>query len=223
MISLDISRIPAVRFLGGSSTLIWGSESLSGSFLTQTIDKSEVNRNLRWICPETIFYRSTSFINEPGYSSQDPGEPFLHCPREIFYQTVGKRICVGGDLVFVRGITGELVEKFDNQNTDGYKEKHRKAFEEFLKKNKECIIEYEEFEDEYPPLDEFGNVNKISWLREYAMYAEEFSRRNNVDVFLNLEWKKSEADFPAPFWGIFDRIYKFERKYKNVIKVTQLR
>ena len=121
MVSLDISRIPTVRFLGGSSTLILGSESLSGSFLNQTVCKSSVNQNLGWICPETIFYRSISFMNDSEYNSQDPGEPFLHCPREIFYQTTGKRICLGGDFVFVRGITSELVEKFDNQNHDGYK------------------------------------------------------------------------------------------------------
>ena len=223
MVSLDTSRISTVRFLGGSSTLLLGSESLSGSFLNQTVCKAEVNQNLSWICPETVLYRSTSFMNESEYNAQDPGDPFLYCPREIFYQTTGKRICFGGDLVFVRGITDELVEKFDNQNKDGYKERYQKAFEDFLKNNDEGIIEYEEYEDEYPPFDEFGNINEISWLREYAMRAEEFSRRNNVDVFLNLEWKKSASDFPSPFWGIFDRIYKFERKYKNVIKVTQLR
>ena len=223
MVSLDTSRIPTMRFLGGSSTLILGSESLSGSFLNQTVCKSEVNQNLRWICPETIFYRSMGFMDASESDSSSPEDPFLHCPREIFYQTVGKRICFGGELVFVRGITSELVEKFDNQNNDGYKERHQKAFEEFLKNNEDGNIEYEEYEDEYPPLDEFGNINQISWLREYAMHAEGFSKRNGVDVFLNLEWNKSKEDLPSPFWGIFDRIYKFERKYKSVIKVTQLR
>lgn len=223
MVSLDISRIPTVRFLSGSSTLILGPDALASSFLNQTVYKSSVNQSLSWICPETILYRSTSFMNDSEYDSQDPGDPFLYCPREIFYQTTGKRICFGGDFVFVRGITTELVEKFDNQNKDGYKEKFQKAFEEFLKNNEDGIIEYEEYEDEYPPLDEFGNINDISWLREYAMRAEEFSKRNNIDVFLSLEWKKRKADLPPPFWGIFDRIYKFEKKGKNQVNVIQLR
>lgn len=223
MVSLDISRIPTVRFLSGSSTLILGSDSLAASFLNQTVYKSSVNQSLGWIYPETILYRSASFMNDSEYNSQDPGDPFLYCPREIFYQTMGKRICFGGEFVFVRGITTELVEKFDNQNQDGYKEKFQKAFEEFLKNNEDGIIEYEEFEDEYPPFDEFGNVNDISWLREYAMRAEEFSKRNNMDVFLSLEWNKRKADLPSPFWGIFDRIYKFEKKAKNAVNVIQLR
>ena len=223
MVNLDISRIPTVRFLSGSSTLILGSDSLVASFLNQTVYKSSVNQSLRWIYPETIFYRSVHFMNDSENDSPAPEDPFLHCPREIFYQTVGKRICFGGDFVFVRGITSELVEKFDNQNQDGFKEKYQKAFEEFLKNNDDGFIEYEEYEDEYPPLDEFGNVNDISWLREYAMRAEEFSRRNNIDVFLSLEWKKSQADLPSPFWGIFDRIYKFEKKGKNAVSVIQLR
>lgn len=223
MVSLDISRIPAVQFLGGSSTLILGPDDLASSFLNETIYKSSVNQHLRWIYPETIYYRSMSFMNDSENNSPAPDDPFLSCPREIFYQTVGKRICFGGEFVFVRGITTELVEKFDNQNHDGYKEKHRKAFEEYLKNNSDDITGYEEYEDEYPLLDEFGNINKISWLSEYAMYAEEFSRRNNMDVFLSLEWNKPKSHFPSPFWGVFDRIYKFEKKGKNAVNVIQLR
>ena len=224
MNDINIRNIPDVQFLGGSSTLILGSEELACSFLDVTIFKYSLRHDMRWLWPETITYRSLLDIDEDeNVSRSDSSELFLEIPREIFYQSLGKKICFGGDFILVKGVTAELVEKFDNQNSDGYKERYDKYIEQMIAKDKDLVIDYEEYEDEYPPLDDFGNINKISWLRDYAMYAETFSKRHSVDVFLNLEWNKPKSHLPSIFWGLFDRIYKFERMRKETIKAVRLR
>lgn len=224
MIDINIRCIPEVQFIGGSSTLILGSEELASSFLDATIHKFSLRHNMRWLFPETITCRNLFNLDDDENTAwADSTELFLEKPREIFYQVMGKKICFGGDLVFVKGVTAELVEKFDNQNLDGFKERHRKYIEKMISRNKDLIIGYEEYEDEYPEFDEFGNLNEISWLRDYAMYADDFSKRNNVDVFLSLEWNKPKSHFPSSFWGLFDRIYKFERSAEKTMKAVQLR
>lgn len=215
MVNLNIKNIPTVEFLGGSSTLILGPETLASSFLDATIYKFALQHQLGWLYPEAVRYRNLFDIDDEGnVFRSDSEELFLEVPREIFYQTMGKKICYGGSFVFVKGVNAELVEKFDNQNFDGSKEKHNKFIEQMSSRDEDMMIAIEEYDDEYPPFDEFGNVNQISWLRDYAMYAESFSKRNNLDVFLSLEWNKPESDLPSPFLGLFDRIYKFERNRK---------
>ncbi len=224
MVEINTKYIPNVEFLGGSSSLILGSEELAGSFLNETIYKYSLQHGIRWLCPETIKYRSLLNIDEDANVFwSESSEAFLEIPREIFYQTLGKKIFFGGDIVFVKGVTSELVEKFNNQNSDGYKERYKKYIEQMIMRNNELDIEYEEYEDEYPNFDEFGNINKISWLSDYAMYADNFSKRHNVDVFLNLEWNSPKSHLPSLFLGLFDRIYKFRRIGKKTMRAIQVK
>lgn len=71
--------------------------------------------------------------------------------------------------------------------------------------------------------DGFDEVTYPSWLREYAMRAETFSRKFRVDVFLSLEWNKPKDLLPRPFWLVFDRIFEIETDDSGEVKVVQLR
>lgn len=224
MIDINANCAFKAKFLAGSSSLIFGTEQAAGNFLQELLSDAINKHNLRWLCPQTIMYKTLRTPNETekcGY--KESTKEFLENPREIFYQTIGRRICFGGELVFIKGITTELIDSFDNQNLDGWKNSQKQIIDEILAENSDQDIEYEEYEDEYPLFDEFGNVNQISWLREYAMYADEFGRRNKMDVFLNLDWDKTRKDLPSMFWGLFDRIYKVQETEVGTIKASQLK
>ncbi len=218
MLDINSVRIPRLRYSGGSSTLILGNKDDASQLFSAIASNIYQTERIYGHYPEVIRY-----ICPPS----DQSEPipakwlknlghFLESPREMIYQTYGKMIVFGGKLLFVLGVTDQLVDKFDSQNL-GFVENDEEVKTDTEDNECEC------YEDEYPALDEFGNPNDISWLREYALRAEEFSQSQQVDLFLNLEWNKSKDELPSPFWLLFDRIYEIKNGNDGKIIINQIR
>ena len=221
-------NFPHVPFLCGSSTLLLGDQRLASQF-TAEICRNYLADELSWHYPEVV--------------DEWNGEKNLEPPREILYQTLGRMICLGGNLIFLMGVTDELVEEYNNQDLtpptcsvdpqlgDEITEIHgcTKIYgcamneQDYLR-----AIEDEEYyiylsQPEYPQFDDFGNPTVVSWLREYALRAEDFSHRQKVDLFLNLSWNKPQAELPSPFWMLFDRIYELDEAVDGSLSITQTR
>ena len=176
--------------------MILGDEELASQFFSVIAYNIHNTDRISGHYPEVKKYIDPEYVYKTGSEkwSRNAGY-FLESPREMLYQTLGKMIVLGGKLIFILGVTSELVEKFDNQNLASAKDVVKaKISGEYNEHEYSPSDEYDdEYEDEYPELDEFGNPNEISWLREYALHAEDFSRSQKADLFLNLEWNRTYA------------------------------
>jgi hypothetical protein len=214
-------KIPIVRFMGGSSTLVLGNADIALNYFWCIADYLRSTENIGWLCPQVTTFSNQQNIYEVGTDEwMKNTEKFLEPPREILYQALGQMICIGGKLLFLSGVTGELVEKYDNQNLTPAPRVNK------AKTNSDSFFENEyesEYAPEYPEFDEFGDPTQISWLREYAIRAEDFSRSQEADLFLNLEWNKPISELPTPFWLVFDRIYEIEHNKNGEVNIIKTR
>lgn len=222
MFNTNYKTFPRVRFLGGSSTLVLGSATAANQFFFKVAKNLFALERINWHCPEVVKYENSEDISKIGASEwMSRAEKSLECPREIMYQTWGKLTCLSGKLVFLPGITDELVKKFDNQLLTS------RSIEEAIIMDVHDDYEYNASDEpiaEYPKFDEFGNPTEISWLREYALRADELSWSRKVDIFLNLEWNKPKQELPTPFWLTFDRIFEIEHDpFDGKITISRIR
>lgn len=222
MFNTNYETFPRVRFLGGSSTLVLGGATTAKQFFVKIAKNLFALERINWHCPEVVKYKNSADISKIGASEwMKSAEKSLECPREIMCQTLGRLTCLGEKLVFLYGITDELVKKFDNQLLTAC------SIEEAIIMDR--CIDYEnnasdETTAEYPKFDEFGNPTEISWLREYALRAEELSWSCKVDIFLNLEWNKPKKELPRPFLLTFDRIFEIEHDpFDGKVTISKIR
>ncbi len=216
-------KIPIVHFLGGSSTLVLGNSDIALNYFCCISDYLRSTENIGWLYPQVTTFRNQQDICEVGADEwMKNTEKFLEPPREILYQALGKMICIGGKLLFLSGVTSELVEKYDSQDLTPAPRINK------AKTNSDSFFEDEceggeEYAPEYPEFDEFGDPTQISWLREYAFRAEDFSRSQEADLFLSLEWNKPYTELPTPFWLVFDRIYEIKSGGSSEANIIQIR
>lgn len=237
MTNIYYQNFQQIQFLCGSSTLVLGQEAPASRFFSEIVNLYAA-QGLRRYYPEVIHYGWP--VDSPGIRYEEYlkiAEKILVPPREILYQPLGRMFCFGGELILLTGVTDDLVEKYNNQDLtpkpyyvdpqmgDGKTKIYGCAMNE---KDYLTALEEQEYynslnQPEYPQFDEFGNPTEISWLREYALRAEDFSQRQKVDLFLNLSWNKPRTELPSPFWLLFDRIYEIEEVNDNQANIIQIR
>jgi hypothetical protein len=220
MFDTNSQNFPPVRLCGGSSTLLLGDETAAHEFYHRvTTNLYKELGEIGYLCPEIFDYEDWRISSLPYDDEQKKtAAKSLNSPREILYQTLGKKICFGGDLIYFGGVTFDLVEKYNSQELKSIYRREELA----LVCNESGELEYTGVL-EYPEFDDFGNPTKISWLAEYALRAEEFSKSSKADLFLNLEWNRPRSELPTPFWLLFDRIYEIKGNGNDTVNIVQIR